>query len=156
KKDRELMAKQREKFLAGCRERNTSAAKAERVWELMEKFAGYGFNKCLVGDTVVEMGDGSCKPITEGRDGDLVLTKDGPFRVFGVRPSGDRQVGRLQLANGMSIRCTPDHPVFTQRGWVNAEHLTQVDFVAVARELPSGRTTVPDHWPALLGYALSE
>jgi len=45
KKDRELMAKQREKFITGCRERNTSAAKAERVWELMEKFAGYGFNK---------------------------------------------------------------------------------------------------------------
>jgi DNA polymerase III subunit alpha len=45
KKDRELMAKQREKFLGGCRERGTSAAKAERVWELMEKFAGYGFNK---------------------------------------------------------------------------------------------------------------
>src|SRR6058998_2813268 len=45
KKDRELMAKQREKFVNGCRERNTSAAKAERVWELMEKFAGYGFNK---------------------------------------------------------------------------------------------------------------
>jgi DNA polymerase-3 subunit alpha len=45
KKDRELMAKQKEKFLAGCAERKTSAAKAERVWELMEKFAGYGFNK---------------------------------------------------------------------------------------------------------------
>jgi len=45
KKDRELMAKQREKFIAGCRERNTVPAKAERVWELMEKFAGYGFNK---------------------------------------------------------------------------------------------------------------
>jgi len=45
KKDRELMAKQRDKFLAGCAERGTVAAKAERVWELMEKFAGYGFNK---------------------------------------------------------------------------------------------------------------
>src|SRR5881628_672664 len=45
KKDRELMAKQREKFVIGCRERGTAAAKAERVWELMEKFAGYGFNK---------------------------------------------------------------------------------------------------------------
>ena len=45
KKDRELMAKQREKFITGCRERNTAPAKAERVWELMEKFAGYGFNK---------------------------------------------------------------------------------------------------------------
>src|SRR5438309_1975068 len=45
KKDRELMAKQREKFITGCRERNTAPAKAERVWELMETFAGYGFNK---------------------------------------------------------------------------------------------------------------
>src|SRR5213078_857779 len=45
KKDRELMAKQREKFIAGCAERSISKAKADRVWELMEKFAGYGFNK---------------------------------------------------------------------------------------------------------------
>src|SRR5438552_5816587 len=58
KKDRELMAKQKEKFMAGCAERKTSAAKAEKVWELMEKFAGYGFNKCVKADTVVEMADG--------------------------------------------------------------------------------------------------
>jgi DNA polymerase-3 subunit alpha len=45
KKDRDLMAKQREKFVAGCAERSIPQAKAERVWELMEKFAGYGFNK---------------------------------------------------------------------------------------------------------------
>jgi len=49
KKDRDLMATQRAKFLAGCAERGTSAAKAERVWELMEKFAGYGFNKSHAG-----------------------------------------------------------------------------------------------------------
>jgi DNA polymerase-3 subunit alpha len=45
KKDRDLMATQREKFVAGCAERSIAKAKAERVWELMEKFAGYGFNK---------------------------------------------------------------------------------------------------------------
>jgi DNA polymerase-3 subunit alpha len=45
KKDRELMARQRDKFIAGCVERGTKPAQAERVWELMEKFAGYGFNK---------------------------------------------------------------------------------------------------------------
>src|SRR5262247_3043080 len=127
KKDRELMAKQREKFLSGCRERGTTAAKAERVWELMEKFAGYGFNKCLSGDTLIEMADGSRKPITEIDDGDLVLTKDGPFRALGVRSSGVRRVGRLTLANGMTLRCTPDHPIFTQRDWVNAEDLTSAD-----------------------------
>src|SRR5437867_3124392 len=131
KKDRELMAKQREKFITGCRERNTSAAKAERVWELMEKFAGYGFNKCLTGDTLVEMADCSCKPITEIRTDDLVLTKDGSSRALGVRPSGPRRVGRLTLANGMTLRCTPDHPIFTQRGWMNAEDLTGSDAVVV-------------------------
>src|SRR4030095_5849302 len=156
KKDRELMAKQREKFLAGCRERNTAPAKAERVWELMEKFAGYGFNKCLTSDTLIELADGSRKPITEVHDHDLVLTKDGPFRTLGVRPSGSRQVGRLHLANGMTLRCTPDHPIFTQRGWVTPADLSDDDFVAVVRELPCGVTAVPDHLPALLGYALSE
>lgn len=45
KKDRELMARQRDKFIAGCRERGIPDPTADRVWELMEKFAGYGFNK---------------------------------------------------------------------------------------------------------------
>src|SRR2546428_12030735 len=45
KKGRDLMATQREKFRAGWGERTISKAKADRVWELMEKFAGYGFNK---------------------------------------------------------------------------------------------------------------
>jgi DNA polymerase III subunit alpha len=131
KKDRDLMAKQREKFLAGCKERGTSTAKAERVWELMEKFAGYGFNKCLTADTWVEMADGSRKPITAVREGDVVLTKDGPQRANAVRPSGIRPVGRLVLTNGMTLRCTADHPVFTQRGWVDTQDLADTDAVAV-------------------------
>ena len=131
KKDRELMAQQRAKFIAGCKERGTVAAKADRVWELMEKFAGYGFNKCLTADTWVEMADGFRKPITAIREGDLVLTKDGPHRARGVRPSGIRPVSRLTLANGMAVRCTVDHPLFTQRGWVDAQDLLPTDTVAV-------------------------
>jgi DNA polymerase-3 subunit alpha len=45
KKDRELMAQQREKFLSGCRANKIEPHRAERIWELIEKFAGYGFNK---------------------------------------------------------------------------------------------------------------
>ena len=45
KKDRELMAQQREKFLAGCKPNKIDVRKAERIWDLIEKFAGYGFNK---------------------------------------------------------------------------------------------------------------
>src|SRR5215470_3501240 len=45
KKDRELMAQQREKFVSGCKANKIDAKKAERIWDLIEKFAGYGFNK---------------------------------------------------------------------------------------------------------------
>src|SRR5438552_828280 len=97
KKDRDLMAAQRAKFVAGCAERSTDKQTAERVWELMEKFAGYGFNKCLKGDTLIEMADGTTKPIVEIRDGDRVLTKDGIFPAGPTRPSGIRRVGHLTL-----------------------------------------------------------
>src|ERR1700732_4723364 len=45
KKNREEMAAQREKFLAGCLVRKIPAKKAERIFDLMAEFAGYGFNK---------------------------------------------------------------------------------------------------------------
>src|SRR5207244_2497358 len=83
-----LMSAQRAKFVAGCAERSTDKKTAERVWELMEKFAGYGFNKCLKGDTLIEMADGTTKPIVEIRAGDRVLTKDGIFPAGPTRPSG--------------------------------------------------------------------
>jgi DNA polymerase-3 subunit alpha len=45
KKNREEMAAQREKFLAGCAMRKVPAKKAEKIFDLMAEFAGYGFNK---------------------------------------------------------------------------------------------------------------
>jgi len=45
KKNREEMAAQREKFLAGCAVRKVPAKKAEKIFDLMAEFAGYGFNK---------------------------------------------------------------------------------------------------------------
>ncbi|MEI6715363.1 MAG: DNA polymerase III subunit alpha [Verrucomicrobiota bacterium] len=46
KKDKEKMAKEREKFLVGCKELNgIEEKKANEVFDLLEKFAGYGFNR---------------------------------------------------------------------------------------------------------------
>jgi DNA polymerase-3 subunit alpha len=45
KKNRNEMAAQREKFLSGCAMRKVNAKKAERIFDLMAEFAGYGFNK---------------------------------------------------------------------------------------------------------------
>jgi DNA polymerase-3 subunit alpha len=45
KKKMEEMAKQKEKFLAGTRENKIPSGKAERIFDLMAKFAEYGFNR---------------------------------------------------------------------------------------------------------------
>jgi len=46
KKKVEEMQKQREKFVKGCAEKNKiPAGKANQIFDLLEKFAGYGFNK---------------------------------------------------------------------------------------------------------------
>ncbi len=46
KKDKEKMAKERAKFIEGCaRENKIPEKKANSIFDLLEKFAGYGFNK---------------------------------------------------------------------------------------------------------------
>ena len=46
KKDKEKMAKERANFIKGCAETNKIAEKkANAIFDLLEKFAGYGFNK---------------------------------------------------------------------------------------------------------------
>src|SRR5258707_3008908 len=46
KKKVEEMQKQRETFVRGCQEKNNiPKAKANQIFDLLEKFAGYGFNK---------------------------------------------------------------------------------------------------------------
>jgi len=45
KKKAEEMAKQRARFVEGAAKNNHPARKVEKVFDLMEKFAGYGFNK---------------------------------------------------------------------------------------------------------------
>jgi DNA polymerase-3 subunit alpha len=45
KKKAEEMAKQRDRFMKGAAERGHPVKKAEKIFDLMEQFAGYGFNK---------------------------------------------------------------------------------------------------------------
>src|SRR5512139_548174 len=45
KKNAEVMAAQMETFLKGCAGRGVAERKARKIWDAMEQFAGYGFNK---------------------------------------------------------------------------------------------------------------
>ena len=45
KKKAKTIAKERERFIAGCIDKGLKKQQAEQIFELIERFAGYGFNK---------------------------------------------------------------------------------------------------------------
>jgi len=45
KKKKRIIARERERFIAGCSAKGLNHGQAERIFELIERFAGYGFNK---------------------------------------------------------------------------------------------------------------
>ncbi|MHC4486776.1 MAG: DNA polymerase III subunit alpha, partial [Planctomycetota bacterium] len=45
KKKARTIAKERERFIAGCANKGLTKQQAEQIFELIERFAGYGFNK---------------------------------------------------------------------------------------------------------------
>ena len=57
---------------------------------------------------------------------------------------GEREVMKLELQNGLTLRATPDHRVLTERGWVPMEELTGEDQVMILnRTCPGGVAAGP-------------
>lgn len=50
KKKRDLLDSYKQKFIEGAIKNKCPKDEAEKIWEKLEKFAGYGFNKCISGN----------------------------------------------------------------------------------------------------------
>lgn len=75
-------------------------------------------DECFVAGTDVSTPNGATK-IENLRVGDKVKNAIGIGVVEAVSTSV-RDVIEVELTNGRVIRCTPEHPFFTDRGWVRA------------------------------------
>ncbi|MBK1727382.1 DNA polymerase III subunit alpha [Halorhodospira neutriphila] len=154
KKKPEEMAKQRAGFLEGAQAQGLSQEHAEGIFDLVEKFAGYGFNKCVHGDTrLIEAHTGERVTVAElfrqrrpfsvhaeAADGKLV-----PRPVTDVVWNGRKPVFELRTAQGRRIRATAGHRFRTWAGWRRLEALAVGDRVATARRLP---VDAQERWPA--------
>ena len=147
KKDKAKMAKQREKFLAGAAAKGVAAERAIELFDLIAFFAGYGFNKCVVGDTeVVEATTGerttvadlyeNRRPFTVNSLGDDGILR--PRQVTDVVCNGRRPVLSLTTAHGRRIRATANHRFRTLDGWRRLEELSVGDRVATPQRAPVG------------------
>jgi DNA polymerase-3 subunit alpha len=130
KKLPEVMAKQRKLFVDGCINNGVSQEIANKVFEQIDFFSGYGFNKCLSGDTnVLNKVDGKTYTLKElnddsygiGGNTKVVLDSylDGGIvddELVEVFETGEKEIYEIELENGIIIKCTLDHKFYCSDG----------------------------------------
>jgi len=125
------MAKQRTVFQEGAIQRGVVADTATYIFDLMEKFAGYGFNKTVaIGTRIATIG--GTKPIEQFRAGDRVisLNRDGSLqdsRVVALHDHGQVPVWEVTFHDGNKEICTLDHKWLTRQGQLPLWKIIQLD-----------------------------
>ncbi len=165
KKKQSEMDKQRAIFEQGAGERGVEAKTATYIFDLMDKFAGYGFNKCVVGETLIADADtGELRQVKEiYRNGIAAVAslhdsrQMGRGAVVSVMQNGIKPVLKLTTSLGKTIRATGNHPLLTPSGWKALAELKPGDRIAAPSVLPvEGTESWPEHELITLGWTLSE
>ncbi|MCX7682715.1 MAG: DNA polymerase III subunit alpha [Anaerolineae bacterium] len=157
KKKKAELLKHRESFIAGAaRHSNIPEDVASAIFDDIEYFARYGFNKCLPGDVeILDAATGRLVRIEELVNSpsrlSRVLTCDiaslrlQPAPVTDVFDNGVRPVFRLTTASGRRIEATANHPFYTPQGWRRLDELKRGSHIAVPARLPIDGTG--EEWP---------
>ncbi|MBI5884678.1 AAA family ATPase [archaeon] len=100
-----------------------------------------GSGKCLHGDTLISLADGSQVTIKElNKDNEQVIALNQNLKLVNAFKGKffSRKVNKLlhvKLKTGKEIKLTPEHPLLTVNGWMPAERLlTGTKIAVVAKE----------------------
>lgn len=122
-----------------------------------------GSGKCLHGDTLITLENGSQIPIKDIENNkDCVMSLDDKLKIKKAKKSDffSREVNKLlkvRLRSGKEIKLTPEHPLLTIKGWKPVQELKIGSRIATPRKLDSfGSKILPEHEVKLLSYLLAE
>jgi len=108
-------------------------------------------DECFVAGTLVATPSGR-RPIEQLQPGDKVLTSNGVAPINRLVRNTATRLVEVKLGNGKAIRCTPEHPFFTDAGWVCAKNLAGRRLVSGV-ELSCLRAGIsPSTAPGVVGY----
>ncbi|MFA5177391.1 MAG: OB-fold nucleic acid binding domain-containing protein, partial [Candidatus Omnitrophota bacterium] len=146
KKIPEVMEKQRSNFLHGCVKNGIKESTATKIFDLIEYFSGYGFNKCVTGSTeIIDSDTGKSVTVeklfnnretaksTLSCDDNQKIVKT---RIKDVFYNGIKSVYKLKTALGREITATFNHPILTFKGWKNLGDLVIGERIGLCRSVP--------------------
>ncbi len=168
KKKKEDLQKHRDIFLKNGPEHGIDEETAGKIFDDIEFFANYGFNKCLVAETrlidaetgrVVTIGDVAAGKVqlrsTVSADTNTLQMQ--PGAVTAAISNGIKPVFTLTTRAGRQIKATANHPFYTVDGWRKLGELAVGDLLATPRRLPvEGSGEWPAHQLIVLGHLLAE
>lgn len=122
-----------------------------------------GSGKCLHGDTLITLDNGSQIKIKELQENkESIYTLDANFKIVPKKHTEfyKRTVNKLleiRLRSGKSIKATPEHPFLTVKGWIPAEQLSLASRIATPRKMDAfGNKTIHEYEVKLLAYLIAE
>ncbi|MFH1503986.1 MAG: DNA polymerase III subunit alpha, partial [Candidatus Omnitrophota bacterium] len=142
KKIPEIMEEQRHLFIEGCVKNSIPKNSANQIFDLIDYFSGYGFNKCVTGDTkIIDVETGDLVEVERAyKDKSVKFTlacaqdfKIKKARIIDIMFNGIKPVYRLMTSLGKEIEATANHPFLTLEGWKNLEAFKLGERIALPR-----------------------
>ena len=125
-----------------------------------------GSGKCVSGDTLISLDDGSRIPIKhldKPKYADKkILCLDKNLKISPSSREGffKRKVDKLvkiKLRSGKILECTPEHPLLTIKGWIEVQNLSITSRVACPRiENVFGTSDLTEAELKILAYLIAE
>jgi len=122
-----------------------------------------GGGKCLVGEALITLHDGSRAPIKDLARNDkeiISLNKNLKVQSAGKEEFYQRTVDTIlhvTLRSGKEIKLTPEHPLLTIDGWKETQELFIGSRIATPRTMPFfGENVLQEHTVKLLAYLIAE
>ncbi|MFH0954821.1 MAG: LAGLIDADG family homing endonuclease [Candidatus Micrarchaeota archaeon] len=122
-----------------------------------------GGGKCVTGDTLITLEDGSVLPIRElESDSRKIVSLNQDYKITASSKDAFfrrtvNEVLEVTLRSGKKITLTPEHPLLTIDGWKSVQELTEGSRIAVPRVQPFfGNEFVSEAETKLLAYLIAE
>ena len=124
KKRLDKLPAMKEKFIAGAQARvddgEVTEAQVLEIWNLLESFGGYGFNRSVDKNTLVRTIGGGAKRISDFESGDWVWCYDGsdfvPAEVVELHDHGTLESFEVAFDDGSRVVCSINHKFLTPCG----------------------------------------
>jgi DNA-directed DNA polymerase III PolC len=131
KKKADDMAKMKPLFIEGCKNNGINEADALDIFDKMEAFARYAFNKCAHAQTKIYAPDGKAMTLAtafrEQPQEIMAMWPDGevrPHRVARIVQTGRKSLLKITTQKGRVIKITPEHRLLTTEGYKEAREMS--------------------------------